>query len=201
MKVWLDDERSAPAGWVHVKTPWEAIELVKTGQVEEISLDNDLGFENYVPPNEGHHVAEFIERGAVLGELKFIRCRIHTQNVAAKDRMKAAIRNAYKAWGFLADANREDGMTEPKKPMTDAQRARQGHRDHGRYAQVHPCYGCGKSAGVDYCSHPMTDCTDPDGKDWGDTAICLCLKCAKATEHMTRVTEFIEYAKAHGGMK
>ena len=91
-------------------------------------------------------------------------------------------------------------MAEPKKPLTDAQRARQRHRNRGQYAKVNPCYGCGKSAGVDYLSHPMTDRTDPDGKDWGDTAICLCPKCEEATKDMTRVAEFIAYAKKKGGM-
>ena len=98
MKIWLDDERTSPEGWTHIKTPWEAIELLKTGQVEEISLDNDLGLFNYVPPNEGYHVAAFIERGAIEGTLKPIKVRIHTQNPVARDKMKAALRNAYRAW-------------------------------------------------------------------------------------------------------
>lgn len=71
---------------------------------------------------------------------------------------------------------------------------RQQHREQGRYAKVNPCYCCGRSAGVDYLSHPMTDRTDSDGVDWGDTALCLCERCAKATEHMTRVAEFLAYA-------
>jgi hypothetical protein len=80
--------------------------------------------------------------------------------------------------------------------MTPKQYARQKqeHRDHGRYASVNPCYCCGKSAGVDYSGHPMTDRTDPDGTDWGDTAICLCEQCLAATERMTRVVDFLEYA-------
>ena len=31
MRVWLDDERAAPEGWVHVQTPEEAIELLRSG--------------------------------------------------------------------------------------------------------------------------------------------------------------------------
>ena len=98
MKVWLDDERKAPEGWVHVKTPLQAIELLKTGNVEEISLDNDLGMFNYQPPNEGYHVANYIEEAAITGTLKPLKIRIHTQNPVARDKMKAAIRNAYRAW-------------------------------------------------------------------------------------------------------
>jgi hypothetical protein len=78
--------------------------------------------------------------------------------------------------------------------LSRKQQERQQHRDAGRYAKVNPCQCCGKSAGVDYCSHPMTDCTGPDGEHWGGKAICLCMKCLQATEAITRVSEFLAYA-------
>ena len=43
MKVFLDDERATPDEWVRVYWPNEAIALLQTGQVTEISLDHDLG--------------------------------------------------------------------------------------------------------------------------------------------------------------
>ncbi len=43
MKVYLDDLRTEPKGWRRVYWPDEAIELLATGTVEEISLDHDLG--------------------------------------------------------------------------------------------------------------------------------------------------------------
>lgn len=43
MKVFLDDERETPNGWVRAYWPDEAISLLKTGNVKEISLDHDLG--------------------------------------------------------------------------------------------------------------------------------------------------------------
>ena len=43
MKVYLDDERKPPAGWTLVRWPDEAIKLLKTGRVTDISLDHDLG--------------------------------------------------------------------------------------------------------------------------------------------------------------
>jgi len=46
MKIYLDDIRKAPLGWVHVYWPDEAIALLKTGDVTEISLDHDLGDDN-----------------------------------------------------------------------------------------------------------------------------------------------------------
>lgn len=85
-----------------------------------------------------------------------------------------------------------------KKPRTAAQKERQGreHRNGGKYTKVNPCRGCGKSAGVDYCSHHLTDTGD-----WKDAALVLCLKCAKRTQDMTDVKEFKAYAKANGGSK
>ena len=43
MKVFLDDERPTPDGWVRAFTAPEAIELLKTGKVTHLSLDHDLG--------------------------------------------------------------------------------------------------------------------------------------------------------------
>ena len=46
LRVWLDDDlenRAAPAGWIHVTTAREAISLLDTERVVELSLDHDLG--------------------------------------------------------------------------------------------------------------------------------------------------------------
>lgn len=43
MKLWLDDVRPAPEGWVWVKTVDEAKKLLESGQVQQASLDHDLG--------------------------------------------------------------------------------------------------------------------------------------------------------------
>jgi hypothetical protein len=45
VKLWLDDVRPAPPGWVHAHTIGEAQRYLETGKVEEASLDHDLGFE------------------------------------------------------------------------------------------------------------------------------------------------------------
>lgn len=42
-KMWLDDVRPAPVGWFHVKTVEEAIDFVKNNDVDQMSLDHDLG--------------------------------------------------------------------------------------------------------------------------------------------------------------
>lgn len=44
VRLWLDDIRPTPEGWIGVATVEEAIEVLETGQVVEASLDYDLGF-------------------------------------------------------------------------------------------------------------------------------------------------------------
>ena len=56
--------------------------------------------------------------------------------------------------------------------MSAMQRERQDYREGGKYSKVNPCYVCGKSAGVDYCSHKDTD----DLID--DELLVLCEKCS-----------------------
>ncbi len=61
MLLFLDDKRLPPNdAWTLAKTAHEAIELLKTGKVEVISLDHDLG-----PPEAGtgYDVAKWLEAG------------------------------------------------------------------------------------------------------------------------------------------
>lgn len=97
LRVWLDDERPMPSDFTnHVTTAQEAIDLLKTGQVDLISLDHDLGSEN-VYENNGYVVAEFIEEFAFNNRcLPCIEVRIHTANSSARTKMESAIRNACK---------------------------------------------------------------------------------------------------------
>jgi len=81
----------------------------------------------------------------------------------------------------------------PKR--STAQRARQDteHRTNGKYAKVNPCYACGRSAGVNYFSHPLTDTGD-----WGDTALVLCARCSDLTQELTNVEDFLKYKEQFG---
>lgn len=58
MKVFLDDERPAPVGWVRVCWHDEVIGLLKAGTVTELSLDHDLGDDTR---GTGYSVLEWIE--------------------------------------------------------------------------------------------------------------------------------------------
>lgn len=56
VKLWIDDLRPAPAGWTWVKTSADALVVVRSGLVQEISFDHDLGGDDTAMP-----VARFIE--------------------------------------------------------------------------------------------------------------------------------------------
>lgn len=84
--------------------------------------------------------------------------------------------------------------------LKSAQKIVQAHEQQrngkgGRFGKLNPCYACAKSAGERYYSHPLTDTGG-----WADLALCLCAKCAKATERMHDPLDFVTYAVAHGGM-
>ena len=63
LRVFLDDERAPPDGWVRVYWPAEAIALLKTGAVEELSLDHDLGDDER---GTGYDVVIWIEEAVAL---------------------------------------------------------------------------------------------------------------------------------------
>ena len=95
MKVWLDDERPCPEGWLHATTASDAIMALKTGKVTEISLDHDLG----EPENgTGYDVACFIESSSFMMMLPRIKWSVHTQNVIGRVKMTVALEHADKHW-------------------------------------------------------------------------------------------------------
>ena len=92
MRVYLDDVRSAPDGWVLVCTVGDAVALLLTGDVTEISLDNDLG-DGY---EEGYKVAEWIERAVFLFDFFPPNIYVHSSNPPARARIEACIRSISK---------------------------------------------------------------------------------------------------------
>jgi hypothetical protein len=84
LQVYLDDERPIPPGFdVKVETEHEAIELIKQGNVEFISLDYNLAS----GCGDGVGVAEFIMKAYEKGELDFVDFHPHT--------------SSYYAWGKI----------------------------------------------------------------------------------------------------
>lgn len=95
LRVWLDDDladRPAPPGWVHVTTAWEAIDLLATGRVIEMSLDNDLGDDERF--GQGKDVVRWLDEqqtahGNILWPSEGVT--LHTANPHARDQMKQTI--------------------------------------------------------------------------------------------------------------
>lgn len=90
MKVFLDDLRTAPEGWVRVLWPEEVIDLLKTGLVTELSLDHDLGDDSH---GTGYDVLVWIEVAIALNGFVPPSIKIHSANPAAVQRMEAALRS------------------------------------------------------------------------------------------------------------
>jgi hypothetical protein len=90
MRLFLDDNRLTPKGWVRAYTAEEAIEYLKTGEVEELSLDHDLGIEEMV--GTGYAVLEWIEKEVHLHGFKPPEIMtVHSANSPATERMLQAI--------------------------------------------------------------------------------------------------------------
>jgi len=96
MKIFLDDIREAPEGWIRAYWPEEVIKYLKTGKVEEISLDHDLGDDSR---GTGYDVIKWIEEAVATNEFVPPEIRIHTSNLSARLKMelgKMKIKNLYK---------------------------------------------------------------------------------------------------------
>jgi hypothetical protein len=88
MKIFLDDERSAPEGWRQVRWPEEAIALLEAGGVDDLSLDHDLGDDEH---GTGYDVLLWLEEAVVTRGFVPPRIRVHSANVSARQKMEAAI--------------------------------------------------------------------------------------------------------------
>lgn len=93
MKVWLDDLRDAPPGWVRVTTPEAAIELLRTGEITEISLDHDLGLLDGDRERTGYDVLIWLEREVAEARWVFHlpEIGVHSANPVGRKRMEQAI--------------------------------------------------------------------------------------------------------------
>jgi len=88
MKVFLDDERHTPEGWVRVFWPDEAIDLLKTGEVNEISLDHDLGDDER---GTGYDVVLWVEEEVVCHGFIPPKIGVHSANSSAREKMELGI--------------------------------------------------------------------------------------------------------------
>lgn len=95
-KLWVDDERAAPEGWVHVHTVPQAKLLLATGDVTWLSLDHDLGDD---AGGTGHDIALWLEELVITRGFKPPRITTHSANPVGRQNIKATVRSILKHSG------------------------------------------------------------------------------------------------------
>lgn len=95
MKLWIDDIRKAPNGWTWVKSSSEAIKMLLSHPIEEISFDHDLGGED-----TAYRVATLIEERAYNGKIPKMIWHIHSANPIGEKNIRMAMQNADKYWNM-----------------------------------------------------------------------------------------------------
>ena len=90
MKLYLDDIRHAPPGWVQAYDYPGAIAALRTGKVTEISFDHDLGQGKF-----GYDVVCWLEEAVNDNGFPMPIMRVHSDNSPGRKRIQACI-NAIK---------------------------------------------------------------------------------------------------------
>jgi len=86
MKLYVDDIRIAPEGWVQAWNAHEAIKFLHDRKVTHLSLDHDLG-----DPGEdtGYDIMCWIEVRVHLDDFPLPEIKFHTANPTGRDNMQA----------------------------------------------------------------------------------------------------------------
>lgn len=100
MKIYLDDERVTPVGWIRAYWPKDVIKLLKTGMVTELSLDHDLGNDDR---GTGYDVILWIEEAVYMNNFIPPIITVHSSNSSAQKKMKLGINNIYKKYYATKD--------------------------------------------------------------------------------------------------
>lgn len=92
MKLFLDDCRPVPPGWVLAKTAHECIAILQKHKVEELSLDHDLGD---ATNGTGYDVVLWLEELAMYNPLAHIPpiIKIHSANPVGIRNMQEGIKS------------------------------------------------------------------------------------------------------------
>jgi hypothetical protein len=89
MRIFLDDERVTPDGWVRTYWPEEVIALLEQGGVTHLSLDHDLGDDDH---GTGYDVILWVEEAVAVRGFIPPKIFIHSANSSAREKMLAGIR-------------------------------------------------------------------------------------------------------------
>lgn len=89
MRIFLDDERDTPEGWVRAYWPDEVVALLEEGGVTHVSLDHDLGDDER---GTGYDVILWVEEAVALRGFIPPVMTVHSANSSARQKMLAGIR-------------------------------------------------------------------------------------------------------------
>lgn len=98
MRLWIDDVRPAPDGWIWCKDTNSALRYIVTScnEIEEISIDHDAGVNSF--GGDFINVLNEMERLSRLGKLDVhFAIHIHSMNPVGRENMRRIIkRNGWK---------------------------------------------------------------------------------------------------------
>jgi len=92
MKIWLDDIRLPPKGWIHFKTIESLIPFVDENLeiIEKISLDHDLGLNI----GTGYDFLNWLEQKVFVENIKKLpKIKIHSMNPVGKANMERVLQS------------------------------------------------------------------------------------------------------------
>ena len=108
IKIYLDDIREAPDGWVKTRWPQDLIDLFEDNKVDAISLDHDLGSDN----RTGKDVLYWIQ-DQVINDSNFIppEIFIHSQNPVERKAMMLTAKRIWQIYSARTDRT-DDSLDE-----------------------------------------------------------------------------------------
>lgn len=102
MKLWVDDIRKEPDGWVRAKTVTDAIRILDTQDVDEVSLDHDISYKvsighgdprPFCAPETFEPVARYIAKAyATETFISPLPITLHTANSVGAQKMAEILR-------------------------------------------------------------------------------------------------------------
>ncbi len=95
MKIWLDDCRIPPDGWIWAKNSMEFCSIIRAdGRPEKVSFDHDLGDDSH----DGSWCASWlINRGLDLNWVPS-QWEVHSDNPCGRDNIVSKMRSWDKVW-------------------------------------------------------------------------------------------------------
>lgn len=88
LRVFLADEHTTPQGWVRAYWPGEAIQLLESGCVIDLSLEHALGNDHF---GASYDVVLWIQHAIVTWGFQPPRITVHSVNVSAREKLLAGV--------------------------------------------------------------------------------------------------------------